>query len=320
MRTISRNGWMRGYAAPIVTALALTLAASACASDATPDDADGEGAALDARTPAEAAGWRSQVLYLVLTDRFRNGDPTNDDAGAPGCHAPADPHRFHGGDLEGLRQNLDYVRAIGATAIWVTPLYRQVPRLPNGECGYHGYWPDYVSPDDGAIEPKLGTAADLKRLVGDVHGAGLKLMLDMVVNHTGDIAQLPRVAPSFFHDARSCGNLGNPTIFCPVDGHPDFAQERPAVAAFLSNAAARWVDTYALDGIRMDTAKHVLPAYFHDSFFPAIRAARPDVWSLAEIFDEGSPRSFVPYLDAGFDSAFHYPLYAALVDAIGKSG
>lgn len=319
-RTTRDRAVIRMNRALACAALAAATALSACASDAeTSADPGGRGAS-DVQTPAEAAGWRSQVLYLTLPDRFRNGDPSNDDLGAPGCHQPSDPHRFHGGDLEGLRQNLDYVRATGATAIWVTPLYRQVPRLPNGDCGYHGYWADYVSPDDGAIEPKLGTPADLTRLVGDVHAAGLKLVLDMVVNHTGDIAQLPHLHPEWFHDPRTCGGLGDPQIFCPVDGHPDFAQERGDVAAFLSNAAARWIKTYGIDGIRMDTAKHVLPSYFKNSFFPAVRGANPNVFSVAEVFDEGSVDGYGTYIDAGFDSAFHFKLRRALVDGIAHGG
>jgi alpha-amylase len=296
------------------------VACASCAADVAAGARAEGSAALEAQTPGEAAGWRSQVLYLVVTDRFRNGDPSNDDAGAPGCHAPGDPHRFHGGDLEGVRQNLAHVRAVGATAVWLTPLYRQVPRLPNGDCGYHGYWADYVSPDDGAIEPKLGSAADLTRFVGDAHAAGVKVVLDMVVNHTGDIAQLPKVHPEWFHDPRTCGGLGDPTIFCPVDGHPDFAQERPDVAAFLSNAAARWVTTYGVDGIRMDTAKHVLPSYFKNSFFPAVRANKPGLFAVGEVFDEGSAASYVPYVDAGFDGTFHFELRRALVDGIAHGG
>ena len=316
--TRARQGLTSG-AYGVGAAVALALASGACAADGGAQPQEGS-AAAEVQTPGEAAGWRSQVLYLVVTDRFRNGDRSNDDAGAPGCHAPGDPHRFHGGDLEGLRQSLGHVRDVGATAVWMTPLYRQVPRLANGECGYHGYWADYVSPDDGAIEPKLGTPADLGRLVGDAHAGGLKIVLDMVVNHTGDIAQLPRLHPDWFHDPRSCGGLGNPTIFCPVDGHPDFAQERPAVAAFLSNAAARWVDTYGVDGIRMDTAKHVLPSYFKNSFFPAVRAKHPGLFAVAEVFDEGSAASYGPYVDAGFDGTFHFALRRALVNAIAHGG
>ncbi|HEV7556853.1 MAG TPA: alpha-amylase family glycosyl hydrolase, partial [Kofleriaceae bacterium] len=75
-------------------------------------------AAADAALPSPAS-WRSQVIYLAMVDRFRDGDPSNNDA--TGCYAPTDPQRRHGGDFEGLRQHLDYIRDIGATAVWITP-------------------------------------------------------------------------------------------------------------------------------------------------------------------------------------------------------
>ena len=301
------------------TLLALALVA-ACSPEAGAPSRVLARASSAQQTPAEQAGWRSQVLYLVVTDRFRNGDTSNDDAGAPNCHDPGDPQRFHGGDFAGLRAGLDYVRDLGASAVWVTPAYRQIGRLGNGHCGYHGYWADYVAPYDDAIEPKLGAAADLVGLAGDLHARSMRLVLDMVVNHTGDTARLPGQNPGWFHDPHGCQSLGDPEVYCPLDGHPDFAQEQPKVAAYLSDVAARWTRAYGLDGIRMDTAKHVPAAYFHDSFFPAVRGVEPALFSVAEIFDEGSAQSFVPYLDAGFDAAFHYPLYRALVDGIAHGG
>ncbi|MGZ3440638.1 MAG: alpha-amylase family glycosyl hydrolase, partial [Polyangia bacterium] len=268
-------------------------------------------------TAAAQAGWRSQVLYLVIPDRFRDGDPGNDDA--THCFDRNNPRHFHGGDLEGLRQNLDYVRDVGATAIWITPPNRQAGP-PGDACGYHGYWIDYVDPPDDALQPELGDADALVRLGADLHAASMRLVLDMVVNHAGDSARLPRQHPDWFHDRATCGQLGPPQVFCPVNNHPDFKQERADVAAWLSTLEARAVSRYGVDGIRMDTTKPVLPGYFRDSFFPAVRGARPGLFAVAEIFEEGSTAPFVPYLDAGFDSAFHYPLYAALIDAIGHSG
>jgi len=104
----------------------------------------------DAAQPTQATGWRSQVLYLAIPDRFRNGDPSNDDA--TGCFDEAAAKRFHGGDLAGLRQHLDYLRDVGATAVWITPPNKQAGP-PGTACGYHGYWIDYTDPADDAIEP-----------------------------------------------------------------------------------------------------------------------------------------------------------------------
>jgi glycosidase len=107
-------------------------------------------------------------------------------------------------------------------------------------------------------------------------------------------------------------------VYCPVGGHPDLAQEEPQVAAYLSALWARMITRYHVDGIRMDTAKHVPASYFQASFFPAVRGARPDLFAVAEIWD--SAQAFPPYLDAGFTSAFHFPLYYALDAAIAKGG
>lgn len=314
---------MKSARARLRSAIAITvlglLAATACASETDPSAPDTASTAAS-QTAAAKAGWRSQIIYLVMPDRFRNGDTGNDDAGAPSCHDAGDPQRFHGGDLEGLRKNLGYVRELGATAVWVTPLYRQIGRQANDNCGYHGYWADYAEPYDDAIEPKLGDDAALGRLVSDMHASGMRFILDMVVNHTGDTARLPQQRPDWFHDPRSCARLGDPTIFCPLDRHPDFIQERAEVATYLSNVAKRWTTRAALDGIRMDTAKHVPTAYFSGSFFPAVRAGRSDLFAVAEAFDDGSIDSGARYVDAGFDSTFHFPLRRALVDGIAKSG
>jgi glycosidase len=301
-------------------ALVLSLGASACRAMPSPPEETAASAVSSGQTPAEAAGWRAQVIYLVMPDRFRNGDTTNDGLGQANCLDTSNPQKYHGGDLAGIRQNLDYIESVGATALWVTPVNNQIEQLSNGECGYHGYWIDYVDPNDGALEPKLGTSADLLGLVSDVHAAKMKFILDMVVNHTGNTAQLPLQQPSWFHNPKTCASLGDSLVDCPLDGHPDFAQEIPAVAAYESTMEAGWAQTYGIDGIRMDTTMYVAPSYFESSFFPAVRGVNPNLFTVGEIFVTGSTSAFVPYLDAGFDSAFHFELWAGLVSGIAKGG
>ena len=101
---------------------------------------DADAGSLDggATGAADPAVWQPQVVYLVMPDRFFNGDPTNDDAGSPGCFDPTSANLFHGGDIAGLRQKLGYMKELGVTAVWATPFYKQTP-LRNGACGYHGY-------------------------------------------------------------------------------------------------------------------------------------------------------------------------------------
>jgi len=298
-------------------------AAGGAASDdaAVVDAAAGiaDAAAGDATTAPAPGPWEQQLVYLTLPDRFGDGDPGNDGAGQPGCLDPADPSLFHGGDLAGLRQRIPYLHDLGVGAVWATPLYAQVP-LRNGACGYHGYWADDVDPDDGALEPKLGTRADVAALTGALHAAGMRFVLDMVVNHPGRGARIVAQHPDWFHDPATCAQLGDPNVYCPLNGLPDFAQEKPAVAAYLTAMSRGWVQRVMPDGIRMDTARNVPPAYFAQSFVPGVRAVRSDLFLVAEYFDAGNVADFLPVLDAGFDSAFHFPLQHALDDAFAKRG
>lgn len=262
--------------------------------------------------------WSRQVIYLALVDRFANGSTANDALGLPGCFDPSDPQKWHGGDFVGMRGKLGYLGELGVGALWVTPAAQQAAG-PTGKCGYHGYWADYADPDDGAVEPRLGTPAELTALVGAVHDAGMAFILDMVVNHPGDHARVVTQHPDWFHDPATCAQLGDPAIYCPYRaGISDFAQEKPAVASYLSSLSAGWTQRYAIDGIRMDTAKYVLPSYFHDSWVPAVRAVRP-LFLVAEVFDE-TVAHLKPYLDAGFDATFNFPLRGALVAAVGHAG
>jgi len=272
-------------------------------------------ACAPARAPATADDWQRGTVYLALTDRFADGNPANDDLGQPACHDPAARDLFHGGDLAGLRAHIPYFRDLGVTALWATPFPAQVPLL-NGSCGYHGYWADEVDPDDTALEPKLGTWDDVAALVTDLHAAGMRFVLDMVVNHPGRGARIVSQHASWFHGDLACTALGDPVVFCSLHGLPDYAQEEPAVATYLTSLSRRWVARVRPDGIRMDTVKHVPVGYFATSFVPAVRAEVPGLFLVAEYFDDSRTAPLVPVLDAGFDSAFHFPLHRALVDAV----
>lgn len=132
-----------------------------------------------------------EVIYLLLPDRFANGDPANDRGGISGDrlrtgYDPADKAFYHGGDLKGVRAKLDYIQGLGATAIWLTPVFvnKPVQGEPGSEsAGYHGYW----IKDFTRIDPHFGDMADYRALVDDAHARGMKVYLDIVVNHTADV-------------------------------------------------------------------------------------------------------------------------------------
>ena len=135
-----------------------------------------------------------QQFYFVLTDRFANGDTANDHGASASTDRlvtgfdSTDKAFYHGGDIKGLTQKLDYIKNLGTTAIWLTPSFTNMPVLTdtNGEnpsAGYHGYWiTDFTS-----IDPHLGSNDDLKELITAAHAKGMKVYFDIVVNHTADL-------------------------------------------------------------------------------------------------------------------------------------
>jgi glycosidase len=132
-----------------------------------------------------------EIVYFVLPDRFENGNPANDRGGLRGGRLengfdPTSKAFFHGGDLQGLTARLDYIQALGATAVWLTPVFKNKPVQggPGQEsAGYHGYWiTDFTS-----VDPHLGDAAQMQAFVRAAHGRGMKVYLDIIANHTADV-------------------------------------------------------------------------------------------------------------------------------------
>jgi glycosidase len=152
--------------------------------------------ALALLAAASSADYRArlpedEVIYFLLPDRFENGDPANDRGGLSGdrLRTGFDPtHKgfYHGGDLKGVIKRLDYIQGLGATAVWVAPVFKnKAVQGPPGEesAGYHGYW----ITDFTQVDPHFGTNADFKALVDAVHARGMKFYMDIVVNHTADV-------------------------------------------------------------------------------------------------------------------------------------
>jgi glycosidase len=149
-----------------------------------------------AAASAAAADYRArlpqdEVIYFLLPDRFENGDPSNDRGGLAGDRLrtgfdPTSKAFFNGGDLKGLMSRLGYIQGLGATAVWVAPVFKNkaVQGPPGHEsAGYHGYW----ITDFTRVDPHFGTNADFKALVDAVHARGMKFYMDIVVNHTADV-------------------------------------------------------------------------------------------------------------------------------------
>jgi alpha-amylase len=202
-----------------------------------------------------------QTFYFVLTDRFANGRTDNDTGGYPGGPEQSgfDPTRishYHGGDFAGLTAHLDYLKNLGITAVWATPPFRNKP-MQAGTAGYHGYWIlDFLH-----VDPHLGTDAEFHEFVTQAHQRGLKVYLDIVVNHTADVIQLQGdfsyrdriTAP--YHDASgkifderavAYNGLNDPAAFPPLSAGRSFPYVPIVPAAEAHAKNPEWLNDVTL--------------------------------------------------------------------------
>ena len=225
----------------------------------------------------------SDVLYMLMPDRFANGNPKNDIIKGMEdqlCNRN-EPSLRHGGDLEGLRQHLDYFTDLGVTALWFTPVLENDRPADDGKYStYHGY----ATTDYYRVDPRFGTNEEYKALIDECHKKGLKVVMDMIFNHCGDYhpwAKGTRIDengktikdyPS--KDWFNSPNYGLQTSYKltpvldpyaskvdmaeTVDGWfvssmPDLNQRNPHVIKYLIQNSIWWIETVGIDGIRMDT-------------------------------------------------------------------
>lgn len=256
------------------------------------------------KTVVPQESWRDSVLYFVLVDRFADGDGNNNqnvDRNAKGT--------FHGGDLAGLRQQLDEIADLGATAIWITPVEKQIDGFVTGagfpDWGYHGYWAD----DFTKLDPRFGTEAELKALVDDAHSRGIKVLLDVVYNHAGydsNLTKDPKTRGWFRTEA--LGTCGQDDLTLCVSGLPDFKTELPEVVEYLFNAHFQLAKRVGVDGFRLDTVKHVEHSFWQEHRRWTRELLGKDFFLIGEVWG-GDAQSLDPWfsgdeMDAGFDFSF----------------
>jgi glycosidase len=279
------------------------------------------------------------VVYLIMPDRFANGDPSNDDpARSRGLFDRGKTRYYHGGDLQGIIDRLPYLKDLGVTAIWTTPVYDNVDHLNEKErydgaaiTDYHGYG----AVDFYAVDEHLGDLAKYRELVEAAHAAGLKVIQDQVANHTGPyhpwVADPP--TPTWFHgtadrhpknvwqtwtvaDPHATPDIQRETLdgwF--IDILPDLNQDDPDVSRYLVQNALWWVGITGLDAIRQDTLPYV-PRRFWSEWSGALHREYPKLTLLGEMFD-GDP-ALVSYfqggvsrdgIDSGIDTLFDFPSF-----------
>jgi glycosidase len=288
------------------------------------------------------------VVYLIMPDRFANGDATNDDPPrSRGLLDRGKTRYYHGGDLQGVIDRLPYLKDLGITAIWTTPVYDNVDHLNERErydgqaiTDYHGYG----AVDFYAVDEHLGDVAKYRELVEAAHAAGLKVIQDQVANHTGPyhpwVADPP--TPAWFHGTaeRHPKNVWQTwTIADPhatpeiqretldgwfIDILPDLDQEDPDVARYLVQNALWWVGMTGLDAIRQDTLPYV-PRRFWSDWSAALHREYPKLTLLGEMFD-GDP-ALVSFfqggavrdgIDTGLDTLFDFPAFYPLRRAFAE--
>ena len=289
------------------------------------------------------------VMYLLMPDRFANGDPRNDDpAAARGLLDRAQGRRYHGGDLAGVRRQLPYLKELGITAIWMNPIYDNTNSLDRKEVydgqpttAYHGYHAiDYY-----AVDEHFGDLAALRQLVDEAHAQGIKIILDMVANHTS--AYHPWVSdsptPTWYHgtEAKHPTNTWQTwTLADPystpamreatldgwfIDILPDLNQDDPEVARYVIQNTLWWVGVSGIDGIRQDTWPYV-PRTFWRDWMAAIKREHPTLKVVGEVLD-GDP-TMIAFFEGGrvkfdgiddrVDALFDFPLFYPIRSAFAQ--
>jgi neopullulanase len=285
------------------------------------------------------------VIYLIMPDRFADGDSSNNTP--PGSPAGAtdrqNPRAYHGGDLRGIINHLPYLKHLGVTALWLTPWYDNwngvnkcdKPWCPNTY--YHGYHAiDYY-----AVEDHFGDLSLVRELVEKAHGLGLKIIQDQVANHVGSrhpwVTDLP--LDNWFHGTMQdhlVERFNNSALLSPhanaaerrntLDGWfsddlPDMNQGEPEVAGYEIQNSLWWVGTTGIDGIRQDTIQY-MPRSFIRELSDALHRQYPKLWMVGEVFERDAAQTafFIgghvgwDGIDTRLDSDFDFSLWGTSLD------
>lgn len=296
---------------------------------------------------------RSDVIYLIMPDRFANGAPPNNQpATAPDSYDRANPRAYHGGDLRGIREHLPYLKDLGVTTLWLTPVLKN-----GGPQDYHGYG----AVDLYAVDPHLGTLNDYQQLVAAAHQQQMKILFDAVLNHVGpnhpwvknpplpdwfhgtSVQHTNSATPmdnSFYGKGKNQSSI-NDSFETLVDPHaparlsknltqgwfadvlPDLNTESPVVAQYLLQNSIWWAETTGIDGYRLDTFPYI-PRKFWAAWHLALRRLYPNLATIGEVFhpDPGVTSFFMggqrrgDGIDSGVTTLFDFPLYFTLRDVL----
>ena len=207
--------------------------------------------------------WDEAVIYFAVTDRFFDGDSSNNDAYGTGNYAPAEGSMYHGGDLAGLESKLDYLQNLGVNTVWITPIVENIEDTLDCDgydgqhnSGYHGYW----TSDFTQLNKHLGTQEELQELIDALHARGMKLMVDVVLNHAGYSTE--DIFNNTYIEGKNMLRDSSTTVKGDdkkdaLSSLPDFVTEDGQVRDLLIAWQTSWVSNYDIDYFRVDTVKHV---------------------------------------------------------------
>ena len=277
------------------------------------------------------------VIYLIMPDRFADGDSTNNlpKGAAPGTFNRNAPRAYHGGDFKGIQEHLPYLKDLGITTLWLTPVFDN----DNVSETYHGYG----GTDLYATEDHFGSLTQYQQLVNAAHQQGMKVLLDMVPNHVGPnhpwASSQP--APGWLHGTTQ-NHIDTDYDFPPVtDPHaveknyrsaldgwfanvlPDLAQENPLVAQCLIQNALWWVEISGVDGFRIDTFPYV-PRTFSTAYLQNLEDTYPNFFAVGEVYKFDPPTvSYFAGGQKGFDgvdthlpTVFDFPMESAIREVV----
>ncbi|MCA1060775.1 pullulanase [Rossellomorea aquimaris] len=263
--------------------------------------------------------WDESIIYFMLTDRFFNGDTSNDDP----YNLNYDKSKrgsYQGGDFKGITEKLDYLDKLGVNTIWISPVVENIKYdVRKGEAGepyfgYHGYW----ASNFGELNPHFGSMDDFHNLIDEAHDRGIKIMVDVVLNHTGyglkeidgelPADQRPAGYPTDaerekYSDILRQGNVGTDEVVGELAGLPDVITEDPEVRQQIIDWQTDWIEKAktdkgnTIDYFRVDTVKHVEDATWM-AFKNAITEKMPEHKLIGEAWGASSDNDY-GYLDTG---------------------
>lgn len=253
--------------------------------------------------------FRQETLYFIVVDRFFDGDPANSEGYNPDLYDPSGQHwgKYWGGDLQGVIEKLDYLKNLGVTAVWLTPLFEQIEDLFIESAAIHGYWtqdfkrlnPRFIGVDE---EPSLNKSQESRnttfdRLIDELHKRNMKLILDIVCNHSNPdingrkgvlyddgekIADFNDDKNNWYHHYGIVENWEDEWQIqnCELSGLATFNENNVEYRNYIKSAIKQWLDR-GVDALRVDTVKH-MPIWFWQEFNADIYAHRPDVFIFGE--------------------------------------